>query len=101
MQCRETKGKPLWKHPDVPEDEVCRGCPFLATKPEAVPPDIAEHVAAALGLAELQRGGAAFAYPNGLTPLEWATLNGLTRGKDRAEGLKADRDRKEARKKKR
>ena len=61
----------------------------------------AEHVAAALGLAELQRGGAAFAYPNGLTPLEWATLNGLTRGKDRAEGLKADRDRKEARKKKR
>jgi hypothetical protein len=97
--CRETRGKPLWKHPDTPEEDVCRGCPFLPTKPEAVPDDIAESVGTALSLSELKRSGARFDYPKGLSAVEWACLKGLTRGSDRAEGLKQDRDRKEARKK--
>ena len=99
-ECRETRGMPLNKYPDVEEETVCKGCPLFATKPEAVPEDLAEYVGCALSLSELKRGGARFDYPNGLAAFEWASLNGMTRGGDRAESLKQARDRDEAKRKK-
>lgn len=55
----------------------------------------------ALELSTLEKGGATFPYPEALSPLEWACLKGLTLGRDRAEELKAERDRLEAKIKKR
>ncbi|MCC6328999.1 MAG: hypothetical protein IT174_10815 [Acidobacteria bacterium] len=52
---------------------------------------------AALVLTELERSGAKFLYPDALTAAEWASLAGLQRGRDRAEGLQAERDRKKRR----
>jgi hypothetical protein len=65
-----------------------------------VPDDLAEFVGIALHLSEVKRSGARFEYPDGLSPIDWACLSGLTRGQDRAEGLKQERERKDARKKK-
>ncbi|MEZ5421855.1 MAG: hypothetical protein R2682_02015 [Pyrinomonadaceae bacterium] len=90
---------PLNKYPDRPEADVCRGCPLVATKPEAVPDELIDGVHLALSLSELQRSGSTFAYPHALSKLEWAALAGLQRGRDRAESLKAERDRIEARRK--
>lgn len=100
-ECRETRGMPLNRYADAEEDDICRGCSLFATKPEAIADEIAEHVSNALALSELKRGGARFDYPDGLLPHEWASLNGLTRGGDRAESLRQARDRKDAKKKKR
>lgn len=61
---------------------------------EAVSDDIMEFVGIALDLTELEKSNAAFAYPDALTPLEWHCLRGLTRGRDRAESLKQERERK-------
>lgn len=72
----------------------------MATKPENVPEKLTDAMSLALGLMEIQRAGAAFAYPTALSKLEWAALAGLQRGRDRAEALRAERDRREARKKK-
>lgn len=72
----------------------------MKSKPEAVPQELAEFVGIALDLAETERGGAKFDYPNGLSALEWACNKGLTRGRDRAEGLRQERERQEARLKK-
>jgi hypothetical protein len=54
----------------------------------------------ALDLSELERSGAKFIYPDGLAAPEWGALRGLTRGRERAEGLKQERERKEERIKK-
>ncbi len=58
-------------------------------------------VSIALELSEVERSGGKFAYPDALSALEWACLIGLTRGKDGAESLKRERERKEERLKKR
>ncbi len=100
-ECRETRGMPLNRYADAEEDDICRGCSLFATKPEAVPDEIAEYVSDALSLSELKRGGARFEYPDGLLPHEWAALNGMTRGTDRAETMRQARERSEATKKKR
>lgn len=101
-ECRETNGMPLNRYgANADEDAICRGCRLFATKPEAVADEIAEYIGTALDLSELKRSGARFEYPNGLSPYEWAALNGLTRGGDRAESLRQARDRKDAKKKER
>ncbi len=82
-----------------PEEEICRGCKFFPTKLEAVPEKIAEAVAVALEFSEIERGGGCFQYPDALTPAQWACSRALTRGRERAENLKADRDRKDRRRK--
>lgn len=92
--CSNTKGKPLNRYPNRDETEVCKGCPLFPTKPEAVPEELATHVADALTLSELQRSGATFAYPDSLTAVEWASLSGLTRGLNQADGLNRERERK-------
>lgn len=79
------------------EDDICRGCRLLPTKPEAVPGELAGFIYLALGLAELERGGAKFDYPGGLSPVEWESLRGLTRGRERAESLRQERERAEER----
>lgn len=101
QECRETRGMPLNRYVDDDEDKVCGGCALFPTKPEAIGDEIAEHVSNALALSELKRGGARFDYPDALWPHEWAALNGMTRGGDRAESLRQARDRKDAKKKKR
>lgn len=91
---------PLNKYGDgKPEDEICKGCRFYPTKTEAAPEAIADRIATALNLSELQRSGASFMYPDGLTAVEWCCLSGLTRGRDRADGLQKQRERQEQRKK--
>jgi hypothetical protein len=77
------------------EDEICRGCRLLPTKPGAVPEELAEFIYLALGLSELERGGAKFAYPEALDVIEWNALRALTRGRERAESLRQERDRAE------
>lgn len=51
----------------------------------------------ALSLAELNRSGATFAYPNALTSAEWSMIAGVTRGIERAEGKRQEKDRKKKR----
>jgi hypothetical protein len=75
------------------EDEICKGCRLLPTKPEAIPEELAGFIYLALNLAELERGGAKFEYPGALTPLEWDALRGLVRGRERAENLRQERER--------
>jgi hypothetical protein len=75
------------------EDEICRGCRLLPTKPEAVPEELQGFIYQALGLSELERAGAKFDYPGGLSPLEWDLLRGLIRGRERAENLRQERER--------
>lgn len=75
------------------EEEICRGCRLLPTKPEAVPEELAGFVYMALELAEIERAGAKFEYPGALIPLEWNLLRGLTRGRERAENLRQERER--------
>lgn len=60
---------------------------------EAIPEEILEFVGIALELTELEKSNARFDYPDALSPLEWNCLRGLTRGRDRAESLKQERDR--------
>lgn len=79
------------------EAEICEGCKFYPTKPEAVPREIAFYVATALELSELESSGGRFAYPEAVTPIEWAAIAGLARGRGRAETLKADRERRKHR----
>lgn len=59
-----------------------------------MPESLAPHAAAAIELAELQKGGASFSYPSGLAAEEWASLAGLTRGLNRAQSMQDARDRK-------
>ncbi len=66
---------------------------------EAIPDEIIDYVAVALDLSELEKCSAKFDYPTALTPLEWNCLRGLTRGRDRAESLKNERDRQERKRK--
>jgi hypothetical protein len=75
------------------EDEICRGCRLLPTKPEAVPEELQGFIYLALSLSELERAGAKFDYPDGLSPLEWDLLRGLVRGRERAENLRQERER--------
>lgn len=79
------------------EDEICRGCRLLPTKPEAVPEELQGFIYLALSLSELERAGAKFDYPDALNPLEWEALRGLTRGRERAENLRQERERKDER----
>lgn len=83
------------------EDEICRGCRLLPTKPEAIPDELAGFIYMSLGLSELERGGAKFDYPDGLTPVEWESLRGLVRGRERAESLRHERERAEERRRER
>jgi len=94
--CREKKGPGnLWKYPETPEDEICKGCKLYRTKPERMPEHLARHAETATTLAELQRSGASFSYPHALQAAEWASLSGLTRGRERAETMRQERDRKD------
>lgn len=94
QECRDTPGRPLNKYPGQEEESVCKGCALLPTKPENIPEELWPHVAAALNLSELNRLGATFSYPHSLTAVEWASLSGLQRGRDKADKLQKDRDRK-------
>lgn len=89
---------PLNKYPDQPEETVCQGCRLFDTKPETIAEEIEEHFYAALNLAEIERCGGRFAYPDGLSLAEWNSLKALTRGREKAERLDREREKKKARK---
>ena len=86
-------GKPLNRYADD-EETVCGGCNLQPSKPESLDERSAAAAGDALALAELQRSGATFAYPNALTPAEWSMIAAVTRGLDRAETLRQERERK-------
>lgn len=79
------------------EEAICAGCRLLPTKPEAVPEELQGFIYLALSLSELERAGAKFEYPDALSPLEWDALRGLVRGRERAENLRQERERKDER----
>jgi hypothetical protein len=87
----------LNRYPQTAEEEVCRSCPLQPTKPDATPDELEPYVAAALTLSSLFRSGARFSYPDALSAVDWACLNGLTAGRERADGMKAERDRQQRR----
>lgn len=51
-------------------------------------------VAIAMNLSEVERIGGKFDYPDGLTAVEWETLRGLARGREKAEAMRQKRERK-------
>lgn len=92
---------PLNRYTQQPEESVCQGCNLVDTKPEGIPEEIASFVQITLQISEIERSGGTFAYPDALSSLEWACVCGLTRGRERAQGLSDERDRKERRRKER
>ncbi len=86
---------------ETTEEEICKGCRFYPTKPEAVPREIGFFVSAALEFSEIESSGGRYAYPDALPPIDWATMEGLARGRNRANSLQGDRERKDKRKKER
>ena len=76
-RCRTTPGKPLNKY-GGDEDTVCGGCSLRPSKPETLGERYAAMADEALSLAELNRSGATFAYPNALTSAEWSMIAGVT-----------------------
>lgn len=83
------------------EEKICAGCRLFPTKPEAVPEHLRRPIQMALELAEIERGGAKFNYPDALSVLEWNILRGLIRGRDRAENLRQERERADERRQER
>jgi hypothetical protein len=67
---------------------VCGGCKLKATKPEAIADKLVEFVALAAKLDGVKEDGGRFSYPDGLTLTEWTCLEGLRRGRNRAEKLR-------------
>lgn len=63
--------------PDLPILTICNGCPLLPTKQSEQPADLSHWVAIALRLERLKEGGAVYAYPDALTPSEWAAVDAL------------------------
>lgn len=61
----------------MPIVQICAGCPLLATKQSAHPPELSYWTATALRLERLKEAGAVYAYPEALTAGEWAALDAL------------------------
>lgn len=83
---------PLWKYTDDDEADVCKSCPLVATKPEAIEARLVPFIAMAIDLAEVRAIGGRFAYPDALSVIEWAVLRSLQRGQDKAKQLSDQRD---------
>lgn len=68
-----------------PIEAVCGQCPYRHTKPGNQPGHLSTLIVETLRLDELKEAGATFAYPDTLTPLQWAGLQALqhARAKDR------------------
>jgi hypothetical protein len=79
---------PLAKYGSDDTEAICRGCRLRESKPEAIPAELAQHVATAVEMDEIQAVGGSFTYPDGLTAAEWAALRGLSRGRAAAEKLR-------------
>lgn len=60
---------------------ICNGCPLLPTKTSEQPQDLAHWSSVALRLERLKEAGAVYAYPDALTPAEWAALDALKLGR--------------------
>lgn len=69
----------------MPILQICAACPLLPTKASEQPPDLARWLATATRLERLKEAGAVYAYPDALTPGEWAALDGVKLGRLDAE----------------
>lgn len=65
--------------------QICGGCPLLPTKQSLHPPELSYWTSTALRLERLKEAGAVYAYPNALTPGEWAALDALKIARAEAE----------------
>ena len=95
-KCRTTPWKPLWKRDEVMTQEICRGCKLVDSKPGNQPRDLAEAISTAIELDQVKECGGTFAYPDGLTPFQWASLKGLNAGRALYQDKEAMRQRKQA-----
>ncbi len=78
-------------------DQICGGCNLRHTKPDASPLNAAQNTA--LEIEELQQIGATFAYPDALTPYQWACRKALHRARQEDEAIQTKkRDAEEKRK---
>jgi hypothetical protein len=66
-----------------PIEVICQGCPLRHTKPGTQPGHLSTLIIEVLRLDELKESGATFAYPETLSPLEWAGLQALQRARRR------------------
>lgn len=99
-ECSKDRSLPLGKYgEDADIETTCRGCKLVASKPESIPHELADHVSTAANLDRIQRIGGRFAYPDALTPIEWGCLAGLDEGRGLAEKLKRKREPKDKHKK--
>ena len=80
-RCRNTFGKPLFIQRHSEPEAVCPGCRFYETKPGMQPRHMVDAVNTALELDTVKECGGTFAYPDALTPYQWACLKGLHAGR--------------------
>jgi len=71
--------------PDEPIDAICGRCKLLETKPGQEPPQLTQAIVRANELDALRSAGATFAYPDALTPFEWACIAALQDGRNLSE----------------
>ena len=70
-----------FRNDDLPVLTICQECPLLPTKASEQPQDLAHWSSVALRLERLKEAGAVYAYPDALTPGEWAALDALKLGR--------------------
>jgi len=71
--------------PGEPIDAICGRCKLLETKPGQEPPQLTQAIVRANELDALRSAGATFAYPDALTPFEWACIAALQAGRNLSE----------------
>jgi hypothetical protein len=64
---------------------ICPNCPLFSTKQGSEPRHVAEAISVAMEHEEEVKNGYRFGDRNELTPLEWASVKGLSRGRARFE----------------
>lgn len=80
---------PLFQQPDRPIGDVCEECELVETKPgrliqlaEGVQAqDLGPAIRRTIDLDDWHEAGATYAYPEALSPIEWACLKGLRRAR--------------------
>jgi hypothetical protein len=74
-------------------DEICQGCRLFRTKPGKEPPQITQAITFANEHEEAVDSGYRFKSLNRLTPLQWASIRGLTRGRKQYEEFQEEKRR--------
>lgn len=95
MECSESGRISEFADSGLTVLEICHGtetstpCELRGTKPPTEPPLLLDGINAALDLEKLHEGGATFAYPDSLSPRQWAALRALRDARREAEDTAA------------